>query len=71
MRKNDTIYACVSRLLVFSPSKMEVVRVKIDKDDWIECQNVEGPLFVGKWDPAKYSVGLHEIKVSKNIDKSW
>jgi len=50
-------------MLIFSPSPIETVRVKINIEDWIEGHNIKGPLFVAKWNPQKYSSGLHQITV--------
>ncbi|CAG7687484.1 unnamed protein product [Allacma fusca] len=56
-------------MLVFSPSKLETVRVKLDNNDWADCQNIVGPLFVAAWNPEIYASGLHEIRVyARNIE---
>ena len=52
------------RILVFSPSPIEKVLVSLDdSQDWLECKNIKGPLFVAEWNSALYSSGLHSIRV--------
>jgi hypothetical protein len=57
----DTTLLC--RMLIFSPSPIEAVRFKVDDDDWVDCRNIRGPLYVADWDPLKYSSGVHQISV--------
>lgn len=52
-----------ARLLVFSPSPLETVRIKLDNDDWVECHGIEGPLYVAGWNSQKYALGVHQIYV--------
>lgn len=51
------------RLLVFSQVPVEFVKIQIDGQTWTSCQHIDGPLYVGPWDPNTYSTGLHKIKV--------
>ncbi|KAK5643227.1 hypothetical protein RI129_007072 [Pyrocoelia pectoralis] len=51
------------RLLIFSLAEIDVVKVQINSEGWIECQHVEGPLYVAPWNPKKYNTGLHIINV--------
>lgn len=51
------------RLLVFSIAQIQEVKVQINSEGWVECQHVEGPLYVAPWEPKKYNTGLHIIKV--------
>ncbi|XP_071454329.1 transmembrane protein 62-like [Hetaerina americana] len=49
------------RLLAFSISPLAAVKISIDDGILEDCSLVEGPLYVLKWDPRKYSSGLHQI----------
>ncbi|XP_046387556.1 transmembrane protein 62-like [Ischnura elegans] len=51
------------RVLAFSISPISSVKVSIDESPYENCSLVEGPLYVLKWDPKKYSSGLHQITV--------
>ncbi|XP_050511047.1 transmembrane protein 62-like [Diabrotica virgifera virgifera] len=51
------------RILAFSISTIDVVKIKINKEDWMHCKRVKGPLFVAPWNPQKYLHGLHYIEV--------
>lgn len=51
------------RILAFSISEILYVRVQIDDNDWVDCERVEGPLYVSKWNPSQYSTGIHTIRV--------
>lgn len=52
------------RILAFSPAPIEIVQLTLDNGDfWETCDNVDGPLYVTKWDPKLYSTGLHTLRV--------
>lgn len=52
------------RLLAFSLAPIEIVQVKLaDRTGWENCEHVEGPLYVKKWEPELYSSGLHTLMV--------
>lgn len=52
------------RVLVWSLTQIERVALRIgDSDQWVEMRPVEGPLYVVEWNPNKYLIGLHKIKV--------
>lgn len=52
-----------SRILAFSLSQIEFVKVRVNGKKWIECDHMDGPLYVLKWNPKKYLYGLHTIDV--------
>ncbi|CAG9823206.1 unnamed protein product [Phaedon cochleariae] len=57
------------RILAFSLSRIDFVKVKIDDGSWIQCKRVKGPLFVAPWNPHDYLQGLHNIEVFvKDVD---
>lgn len=49
------------RLLAFSPAGINNCIVTIDSDFKEKCEKINENLFVVKWDPMKYSNGLHYI----------
>ncbi|KAG8240348.1 hypothetical protein J437_LFUL000823, partial [Ladona fulva] len=49
------------RLLAFSVSPLLAVKVSVDDGVFEDCSLIEGPLYVSPWNPAKYSVGLHQL----------
>ncbi|XP_014232229.1 transmembrane protein 62-like [Trichogramma pretiosum] len=49
------------RVLAFSIADIKSVRVKINNGDWIECDHVEGPLYVTNWNTSDYKTGIHDI----------
>ncbi|XP_023024648.2 transmembrane protein 62 isoform X1 [Leptinotarsa decemlineata] len=51
------------RILAFSLSRIDFVKIKIDNGSWMHCKRVKGPLFVAPWDPENYLHGLHKIEV--------
>ncbi|XP_024218565.1 transmembrane protein 62 isoform X2 [Halyomorpha halys] len=51
------------RVLVFSPDKIDSVKIKIDSDSWNNASHISGPLYVLPWEPFKYSSGIHNIEV--------
>lgn len=53
----------VCRILVFSLSPIELVQIQIDDGNWENATNVKGPLYVTRWEPKKYSTGVHNINV--------
>lgn len=52
------------RLLAFSDVKLESVKVSFDQKTWIACDNIDGPLYVAKWEPYLYKIGMHHLYVS-------
>lgn len=50
-------------MLVFSPVRMMNIKVRIDNNEWNNCTNAKGPLYVCKWNPDDYEEGLHLITV--------
>jgi hypothetical protein len=51
------------RALAFSLGEIVSVKVRIDGGKWMDLYNVEGPLYVLKWNPKKYFSGLHTIEL--------
>ncbi|KAJ8927168.1 hypothetical protein NQ314_020444 [Rhamnusium bicolor] len=51
------------RVLAFSLSRIDFVKVRIDKETWLYCKHVEGPLYVARWNPQRYLKGVHKIEV--------
>ena len=51
------------RALAFSLADIKKVEIKINNNDWIECQNVNGPLYVTKWNSSLYKTGIHCIQL--------
>ncbi|RZC39664.1 transmembrane protein 62 [Asbolus verrucosus] len=51
------------RVLAFSLGEIAFVKVKINDGSWMDCYHVSGPLYVLKWNPKKYSSGLHNIEL--------
>ncbi|KAJ8952061.1 hypothetical protein NQ318_010971 [Aromia moschata] len=57
------------RVLAFSLSKIDLVKVKIDEGKWMRCRHVSGPLYVANWDTSRYFHGVHKIEVyAKDIE---
>ena len=55
-------------MLLFSPSPIKSVSVEIDgKVVEAEISNVEGPLFVCKWNPDDYATGIHTLTVKAEV----
>lgn len=52
------------RILVFSPSKVVSVLLKIDDNDWARAIPTGGPLFVSPWRSTDFSSGLHYLYVT-------
>ena len=52
---------------MFSHVKISSVSVHINNDFLGDAQHVNGPLYVIKWNPAIYTVGLHKIEVSVTV----
>jgi hypothetical protein len=57
------IFQFDSRALAFSLGEIVSVKVRIDGGKWMDLYNVEGPLYVLKWNPKKYFSGLHTIEL--------
>ncbi|KAL1463590.1 hypothetical protein WDU94_015330, partial [Cyamophila willieti] len=58
------------RILVFSPSKVSEVSIKLDSEtEWKTCRHVEGPLYVHSWDPSLYKEDIHTLHV-RAVDES-
>ncbi|MGH0161055.1 UNVERIFIED_CONTAM: hypothetical protein FKN15_049755 [Acipenser sinensis] len=51
------------RILAFSAAQITAVYVHIDGKLLGEAQPVKGPFFTLKWDPMRYTKGLHNIEV--------
>ncbi|CAG9858616.1 unnamed protein product [Phyllotreta striolata] len=51
------------RILAFSLSTIEYVKVQINNEGWLHCKKTKGSLFVSPWNPKKYLTGLHSIEV--------
>ncbi|KAH0620659.1 hypothetical protein JD844_021330 [Phrynosoma platyrhinos] len=52
------------RILAFSPSPINLVKVSIDGVHLGDAIQVSGPLYVLKWAPQNYSLGFHQIEVT-------
>lgn len=50
-------------MLIFSPTSIAKVRLKIDNGTWQDCDNVDGPLYVSEWNETEFQKGLHYIVV--------
>lgn len=48
---------------MFSLAPISLVQVLFDEGEWANASHVEGPLYVLRWDPAKYLNGIHNIHV--------
>ncbi|KAL1394659.1 hypothetical protein pipiens_003011 [Culex pipiens pipiens] len=51
------------RLLAFSPAKISECQVKVDREEWVDCRRVSNELFVVRWEPRKFSYGVHKLSV--------
>ncbi|XP_014291576.1 transmembrane protein 62 [Halyomorpha halys] len=51
------------RVLVFSPNKINSVKIKVDSASWNNASHISGPLYVLPWEPLNYSSGIHNIEV--------
>lgn len=61
---------CTCRIMVFSPSPIQSVMVKVDDGNWYPAKNIEGgPLFVLEWNPVQYLEGIHEMTVFNKVSK--
>ncbi|XP_057655925.1 transmembrane protein 62-like isoform X1 [Diorhabda carinulata] len=57
------------RILAFSLSMIDFVKVKINDGEWINCKRIKGPLFAVPWNPKNYLRGFHNMEVYvKDID---
>ncbi|XP_066245016.1 transmembrane protein 62-like [Euwallacea similis] len=57
------------RVLAFSLSRIQSVRIRIDKGPWTNLRHIKGPLYVTSWNAQMYLTGLHSIEVyAKDID---
>lgn len=45
----------VIRILAFSPNEISKVRVKINKEDWVDCEEASESVFTAPWDPSDYA----------------
>lgn len=54
------------RVLAFSPSGIQSVRIQLPgTETWTDAARVgNSPLFVLPWDPSKYAIGSHTIRVT-------
>lgn len=52
------------RILAWSPAAFRRVAVRVDGDkDWSELRHVSGPVYVGPWQSAHVTTGLHTLEV--------
>jgi hypothetical protein len=51
------------RVVAFSKSPIVICKVKIDAEEWIECEKKSEKLFAAPWNPAQYLKGKHEIQL--------
>lgn len=51
------------RILAFSLSDIVECSVRIDLNSWEDCKKITNNLFVKKWDPRLYRIGIHNIEV--------
>lgn len=57
------------RILAFSLSRISMVKLRLDNEDWQFCNHVKGPLYIKPWNPILYDNGFHLIEVYvKDID---
>jgi len=57
----------VIRILAFSPNEISRVRVKINNEDWISCEEKTENVFTAPWDPVDY-VGTENVLKVEVID---
>ena len=62
-RVENILASKVIRVMAFSPNEIILVRVKINKEDWVECEERSGNVFTVPWDPSDYSGTENIIKV--------
>eukprot|EP00092_Neocalanus_flemingeri_P032136 GFUD01034927.1.p1 GENE.GFUD01034927.1~~GFUD01034927.1.p1 ORF type:complete len:629 (-),score=170.63 GFUD01034927.1:311-2197(-) len=55
------------RVLAFSPNEISKVRVKINKEDWVDCEEALENVFTTPWDPSDY-VGTENVIRVEVID---
>lgn len=58
------------RVLVFSTDPIISVNVLLDNQDVGAVDHVTGPLYVAKWQPLDYSIGIHSITVIAKVVKT-
>lgn len=51
------------RVLAFSLTNISSVKVRINSGKWLDLYQVKGPLYVVKWNPKIYSIGMHTIEL--------
>ena len=59
-RVENILASKVIRVLAFSPNEISEVKVKINKEDWVDCEEASENLFTTAWDPTDY-VGTENI----------
>lgn len=62
-RVENILASKVIRVMAFSPNEIILVRVKINKEDWVECEERSGNVFTVPWDPSDYSGTENVMKV--------
>ncbi|XP_059485481.1 transmembrane protein 62-like [Neocloeon triangulifer] len=51
------------RVLAFSTAAIKMVRVRINNGEWGVCKNVNGSLYVFKWNATRFKKGIHHLTV--------
>ena len=57
----------VIRILAFSPNEISKVKVKINKEDWVDCEEASENVFTTPWDPSDY-IGTENVLKVEVID---
>lgn len=66
-RVENILASKVIRVLAFSPNEISQVRVKINKEDWVDCEEASDNVFTTAWDPTDY-VGTENVLKVEVID---
>lgn len=52
------------RIMAFSDQEIASVKMSFDNSSWVDCTHISGPLYVAKWKPALFNVGLHNLYIN-------
>ena len=62
-RLENILSSPVVRILAFSPGGVRSVRVKLNDNDWVECDHDHGAVWSLAWDPDQYSGKVNTLQV--------